>query len=447
MLLVSIWLRFLRQCVADLRIAQSSFWPEGIPVRRVLPPAGPLRICLFSDHLASGGAERQLVLLAKGLRQRGHTVHLLCLTLYGANSQYLEVLNDADVSVHTVPYLHVLRNLWFCRTAVGTLQALRVAPRWLRINTLGTLFFLVKHNFDVLHCYLDAPNCSAGVAGVMARVPVVRLSARSLCPANPLWSKQADMVQAFHMTYRALLEAGCSLEANSRAGADDYAQWLSLVPEEIDVVWNGIVSEFIGNPSTPPNFSSWISAEDEGPTLLCIQRMSVEKRPLLPVQILCLVRDAFPEARLLYVGDGPMKNEVHSAVVSLNLEGAVSLLGTRTDIPQILCKADVFLLTSRLEGFPNVLMEAMLAGVPVVATRVGGVPELVNDNVHGYLVDSLEESSDDNSLATAMAERISSLLQHPTKARNMGLAGRLRVIQHFSSNSLVDKAESAYRRL
>jgi glycosyltransferase involved in cell wall biosynthesis len=119
------------------------------------------------------------------------------------------------------------------------------------------------------------------------------------------------------------------------------------------------------------------------PVLTWIGALQPEKDPLGAVGLL----GALPDARLVMAGDGPLRTAVVDAAASLGVTDRITLLGAVDDTRPVLAAADAVLLTSRTEGVPGVLLEAMASGLPVVATAVGGVPDLVDDGVTGRLVD------------------------------------------------------------
>jgi glycosyltransferase involved in cell wall biosynthesis len=137
---------------------------------------------------------------------------------------------------------------------------------------------------------------------------------------------------------------------------------------------------------------------------------------------------------LLVVGDGPERRRLESAAG----EGIV-FLGNRLDVPEILRSLDVFVLPSLNEGISNTILEAMASGVAVVATRVGGNPELVEDDKTGTLVPAGDRE--------AMASALSKYLNDPGLRRFHGEAGRARVCNHFSISKMVDGYEAVYRRV
>jgi glycosyltransferase involved in cell wall biosynthesis len=151
------------------------------------------------------------------------------------------------------------------------------------------------------------------------------------------------------------------------------------------------------------------------------------------------VAAAIPAARFVIVGDGERRGELETAAGRPGLRGRVHFLGWRSDLDRIYADLDVVALTSRNEGSPVSLIEAMAAARPVVATRVGGVPDLVEDGVSGRLVPAGD--------ASALAGALKALLADPERRRTMGEAGRRRVYPALSAWRLVADIDRLYTRL
>ena len=146
-----------------------------------------------------------------------------------------------------------------------------------------------------------------------------------------------------------------------------------------------------------------------------------------------------PKAKFLVVGEGAEKNRLKKLAEKLNISENVIFTGLRGDVREILVITDIFVLPSLFEGLPNVIMEAMLAGKPVVATHIPGNDELVIDGETGSLV----LSKDSDSLASA----IINILENPDKGKQMGINGRKRVEEYFSIDETVKKTEELYEAL
>jgi glycosyltransferase involved in cell wall biosynthesis len=153
------------------------------------------------------------------------------------------------------------------------------------------------------------------------------------------------------------------------------------------------------------------------------------------------VKEAFPEVKFLVVGKRLETQEkywqrLHTLILDLEIEDNIILAGYRADIPQVTNVMDIFVLASVLEAAPIVVLEAMACARPVVATRVGGVPELVIDGETGILVPPKQPE--------AIAKAVLYLLNHPKKAGEMGLKGRQRVTDHFNLAMCAQRHEEIY---
>jgi glycosyltransferase involved in cell wall biosynthesis len=176
--------------------------------------------------------------------------------------------------------------------------------------------------------------------------------------------------------------------------------------------------------------------EGDRPRVVMVGRLQAPKDPITLVRALAMVRDTDYEAFL--VGDGPDRPVVEEEIRRLAIEPSVRVLGERSDVRELLATADVFALSTHSEGLPLSILEAMAAGLPVVASNVGGVPELVVQGETGMLV-----PPDD---PAALAETIERLLTDQPLARRLGDAARVRVAEHFDLAAVQDAHLALYRR-
>jgi glycosyltransferase involved in cell wall biosynthesis len=222
------------------------------------------------------------------------------------------------------------------------------------------------------------------------------------------------------------------------AVAQRHAQYLSEVerfPEaKICVISNGVDTDRF-TPGQGVQFRREIELAAHVPVAGIVAALRPEKDHELFLRAAALVLQRLPEARFLVVGDGPLRAGLESTARSLGIADAVRFLGTRQDIPAVLQAMDVFVLTSKMEANPVSILEALSCGTPVIASRVGSIPETVQDGVTGYLV----QPSD----AEAFAARILDLLQDRQRAVDMGRLGREFVIGQWS----LDKMVRGYERL
>lgn len=160
------------------------------------------------------------------------------------------------------------------------------------------------------------------------------------------------------------------------------------------------------------------------------------KRVVELVELMRIVIDHYPKARLIIAGDGPTRIEVERKIEELDLCNNIHLLGIKTNMQQIMCSADIFLLNSTEEGMPLVLLEAMSCRLPVVTTPAGGIPELVRPNIDGKVTKGYEGDE--------FAQAVIDLLEDDTLRKKYALAGRKRVEENFSAEKIVSQYEKVF---
>jgi glycosyltransferase involved in cell wall biosynthesis len=146
-----------------------------------------------------------------------------------------------------------------------------------------------------------------------------------------------------------------------------------------------------------------------------------------------------PDIKCLIAGDGPERKKLEGLRKELGLEESVFFLGNRNDVPDFIASLDMFLLPSRWEGMPNVLLEAMACGKPCIASAVGGCPDLIEDGKQGLLV----KPEDPGELARTVFD----LLAKKDRAAKMGRAARARVEAEFSLTSMIELNQDLYEKL
>ncbi|HXF56069.1 MAG TPA: glycosyltransferase [Actinomycetota bacterium] len=215
-----------------------------------------------------------------------------------------------------------------------------------------------------------------------------------------------------------------------------FLRWLPLPP--VEPLVHGIDPARVAGWGQPDGARRELGIPDGVPVVTSIANFKPHKGHAHLVRAAQMVRRAVPEARFVLVGAGPLEREVRRQVVALGLEGAVVFTGSREDAPRIAAASDVFLLASEHEGLPIALLEAMAMGCPVVATRVGGVPEVVRHGRDGLIVPPSDSA--------ASAEAVTCLLLDPELRRSMGEAARGRAAQ-FDLRVAVGRIEDVYEGL
>ncbi|MDQ3350333.1 MAG: glycosyltransferase family 4 protein, partial [Acidobacteriota bacterium] len=200
-----------------------------------------------------------------------------------------------------------------------------------------------------------------------------------------------------------------------------------LGPESIAVIPNGV----------SPAFLAPVERRLTVRTILTVANLRAEKSHETLLAAAAAMVGAHPELRFQIVGDGPRRGELEQRSAALGLGAHVEFLGHREDVPALLAAADLFVLPSRSEAFPNGAIEAMAAGLPVVACAVGGLLDLIEDGRTGLLVPAGD--------AEALGRALESLVTQPERANAMGAAARRAVEQQYSFDRMVDSFEDLYR--
>ena len=182
-----------------------------------------------------------------------------------------------------------------------------------------------------------------------------------------------------------------------------------------------------------------LNIADHVPVIATVGRLTAIKQPRLFLDVVRLVARHHPRVIALVAGDGELRGDVESYAAELGISDRVRLLGWRKDLATIYAATDVFLLTSRNEGTPVALIEAMASGTPGVSTDVGGVKDVVESDAVGVLVPAGD--------ATALAVAVSALLAEPHRRKPMGAAARAAVLQRYSLDRLTADVRTVYDHL
>ncbi len=373
-------------------------------------PAAKVALLEFLTVFRIGGTERQFVNLATALDRSRFELHLACFRREGELLAEAEQ-SGAPLTEYRMPSLLSL--------AAGR-QLLRLA-RYLR-----------RQRIQVVRTYGFHPNVFGVIAARLAGVPAIFASIRDT----------GDHLTPFQ---RGVQRRVCGLADRVVTNAEAVRQ--RLIGEGYDgrrivVIPNGIALERYsgGKPGLRPE----LGLPSGVPLVAVLGRLDEGKGVEYFLEAAALLTTSHPDARFLVVGDlairGPGKHphrlRLERYALELGLGGRLVFTGFRSDVPAILAEVTVSVLSSLSEGLSNTLLESMAARVPVVATAVGGNPELVEDGVTGLLVPPRD--------ARALAAAIARLLDDPALARRLGEAGQRRVANRFSLDAMVGATEKLY---
>jgi len=243
----------------------------------------------------------------------------------------------------------------------------------------------------------------------------------------------------FSMLESAGLERAAAVVVNAQAVWESLARRQpGLDPEKVRVLPNGVEPSAF-RVSDRAALRSQLGLPLDGPVVLMVANLLGYKGHTDAIQALGRLRKRIPSAHLALAGAGPEESRLRLVASALRLEEAVLFLGLRTDVPQLLAAADAVLLASREEGMPNAILEALAAGRPVVATRTGGVPELLTQGVTGVVV----EPGD----VAGMADALERVLTDSVLVQRLCEAGPALIAERFPWARTVEGHEQLYSSL
>jgi glycosyltransferase involved in cell wall biosynthesis len=359
-------------------------------------PSPQIPVAVFLTRFEPGGTERQMIELIRRLDPVRFQVHVACFHEEGA---WLPRLQGHAASLVEFP-IH-----GFARPSA--LTALAAFARWCRRERIA-----VVQTCDLYANILGLPG--ARLAGVPVRIG----SRRELNP-----DKSAGQIRLQRLAYR----CATKIVANSSA-ARAMLEQEGVASESIAVIPNGV--DVQPAPVRTPDRTR------RPRTIVTVANLRPEKNhETLIAAAAMLVRD-FPDLRFQIVGDGPRRHELEALVRERRLDQHVTFLGHREDVPRLLAEADIFVLPSRSEAFPNGALEAMAAGLPVIASAVGGLVDLIEPGRTGLLIDRANKDE--------LADAIRRLLTSPHEAARLGDLARVTVIERYAFDRMVRAFEDLY---
>jgi len=365
---------------------------EVVPSRRLL---------VVINSLGIGGAETQIRGLLPELSERGWDVQVLSLM---ADSPVSSDLRASGIAVQSMNLGH--RDIrWL------------LAPLWVR-NVIR------KYRPHVVHAHLDKATIVTRLARAGLDLP------RFVDTIHYTVERRAWRPRAFRMTSR-WSDVTTLLSEEARSEQVGHS---AVKAERTRVIPNAVDTDFF-KPSKAPcrSMRLELGLEDEF-VWVTVGRLIPEKDQRLLIETMALMHSRGSDPALVVVGDGPLRRQLEGAVDELSLSGRVRFIGAASDVRPFLRMADAFVLSSRSEGLPMALLEAMSCGLPVVGTSVGSIPLAIGE-------ENTVPSGSAHALSAAM-ERIMGLRREERLA--FGASMRERVQSHYSVSALASKWEEVY---
>jgi len=379
-----------------------------------MKPIKPIRVLFLIDSIwGAGGAEVSLLRLVQQLPPERYQCRVITF--------HSDELADSFLARFPCPV-----EVWpmTSLSAPGTLGLINRLRRLVR-----------QHKYDIVHTFFPACDLLFG--------PIAKLSG-----ARALISSRRDMGivrKPWHRTaYRAMHRMYDQVQTVSDSVRRYAIDTDGLDPRRVVTIHNGVDASMPAGSADLTRFV--LGCQPGAPIVTMVANVRRVKGIDVFLHAAARVKQRFPGTAFLIAGvfgtnveHVAYKEEVLRLRNTLGLEKEVRFLGASTQVPQLLAMSDVFALTSRSEGFSNALLEAMVCGVPSVASAVGGNPEVVEDGVNGFLV-----PPDD---PAAAADRIMALLGDPEMRRRVGAAARKSVLERFTIEVMANRVAAAYDSL
>ena len=364
------------------------------------------------DHLGSGGAQEVVCQLVK-YGQKQHFEHeVLALHGYG---HYWETLRSWNVPVHTL---------------VPSDFARAVIP----LIFLKLLHFLARHRFDIVHTHLIGSNVLAAPLAALFRVPV-RFTHDQI----------HDDVRYDSFVHRSLDTLANRLNHHIIAGSDSIRKFLCqeerVPPAKVTLIHNAVDLDKLSPASAPGFRQKWRRTWGLPPDSLVvggIGRQHYQKNFPLFLEVAAEVCTKFPDAMFVVAGDGPDRESLEDLSRKLGIASKVRFLGYVKELRELYSVMDLLLFPSRFEGTPLTVLGALAMGVPVVASRVDGIAETLEDGTDAFLV-----PPEDKELFVRQVIR---LLTDRDLARRLAAAGQEKVRRHYSAAAMVRQVEALYMK-
>jgi glycosyltransferase involved in cell wall biosynthesis len=385
----------------------------------------PVRIVNVITRMIVGGPQQVSLLTARYYQDFASVdFHLVFGTGAGPEGDY-----HAEIAASGIPH-HPLGSL---------VRDLAPATDVRALGALAALFRRLRP--QLVHARSAKARFLAPLAARLARVPVTLQTVHGWSFNNAVDRRRPFFIRLERLARR-LCDA--TVLVSQRDLADGVA--LGVLPPaavargDAPVIRSGVDLGAVTRLDDPARraFRAAHGVPDGHPVISLVQRLSPPKTPLVFVGALPRILAARPDALVWIVGDGPLRPSVEAAVTAAGLAARVRFFGLRKDVPDVLSASDVTVHSSLREGLPRVVLEALTVGTPVVATAVGGLPDVVADGVNGLLVPPEDPA--------ALAGAVLATLADPGAAERRARAGRA-AVEPFSARQMLEEQHALYRRL
>jgi len=366
-----------------------------------------IKILYLTTTSQIGGAEQILLAIGEKIDSNLFDIEVCTLFPKGVLNEQLDKLKVKNYNLN-------LKNWLYSPVAIYRLYRL-----------------LKKEKYDILNTWLFHPSIIGLLVGSITNTTYI-LETRHYCKLkfNTRLRQHIDRIIATKMDI---------IIAVSNAAKKILINYEKVDPNKITVIYNGInINKFKFNIKQREQIRKIFSIQDK-----IVLSYTANLRPIKGHQYLLeaisKIKNQYTNIVLLLIGEGVLRNELEALTKQLHIEDNVRFLGYRTDIPDILSATDIYVHPSVEEGFGIAIIEAMAVGLPVIATNVGGIPEIITNGVNGILVPPENPQ--------ALAEAIGDLIEHPDKRKALAEKGQQHVAATFTDDVMVKKYMEVYTNL
>ena len=361
-----------------------------------------VKIMMICPQLTTGGAERQLLAFCGHLDRTRFSISVV---YYQQAGPIVDKLHELQI-----PVIHLDRR------RLGSVRLLWALRRAIR-----------RYKPDVLDCRLPSAYRFGRLAALGCRVPAIVAEERTV--RKGAWARRVfdRLLNPF---------TDCWI-GNSQAVADHIERDLHFPTDRIHVIRNGIDTKSFAAAKPHPLLAA-LRAKGKR-IVLNLGRLHEAKNQRLFLRVCASLKTDYPDLAFAICGDGELKADLTDEARRLGFGDQCLFMGYQTDVPSVLAGSDLLIQTSHYEGMPNVVAEAMCAGVPVVATDAGGTSEVVTDGLDGFVVT--------NGDMQAIIARSRQILEDPVLAAELAGAARKKIQTRFSAEAMAAAYERVFSSL
>jgi glycosyltransferase involved in cell wall biosynthesis len=365
-------------------------------------------ILMVHSRSAWGGNTAMVLALAQGLAAKGFRVGLVAYP----DQPYIPMFKASNLPIHLLP--------------LGGKKDL-LAP--LRLANL-----VIKEKYDLIHSHTRHADLAAVLAGRFSGRPVVITQHGNVNLDRKTLERRHDL---FAFTYNIILRSAARVVAVCNGTRDELVRCSGVLPSKIRVIYNGLEAAELPTDSLRRAKRRELGIPEDAVVGIITCSIGWKGHDVL-ARATALLKQTFPQFMVLVAGTGPRERELAQQIEELGIADRFRLLGFRNDVRELLAAADIFVLPTRSETFSVAILEAMQAGLPVIASNICGVPEQVEDGVTGLLINPKDLDS--------VVDALSKLIGDEPRRRQMGEKGREKV-REFTLERMVDGYIKLYKQV